>query len=249
MVDQRIAQRRRQVRRERRAARLHRTILIVVALGVAVTLLLLERSPLVAISEVRVTGVHVLSASDVAATSGLRTGTSLLRLDLDEAARRVVAMPFVESAAIVRVDPLTIEIRVNERQPAYVATRGRQHVVVDDDGVVVTRGTMDGLVGIDVGSGGLPDPGQRAASDTALGNAVAVAEGLPGPLGTRVMSLVAPAADRAVILLEDGTRVEVGRATQLDAKARALAVVLEDLAGRGVTSIDVRSPSSPVVTP
>ena len=223
--------------------------MVIVALAVAVTLLLVERSPLVAISTVEVSGVTVVTPDEVRTASGISPGMSLLRVDLDEAADRVEALPRVERAEVVRIDPLIIEIRVIERQPAYLARAGDTAVSIDDDGIVLAEGDVSGLVTVDLPSGTLPQPGASVDEVPAVANAVAVAEGMPGTLRTRIAGYRAEEADRALAVLDDGTVVELGRAEDLDAKARALSVVLEDLAGRTVSVIDVRSPSAPVVTP
>ncbi len=248
MVDDRIVQRRQLVRRERRRDRLHRTIAVLVVLAVAVGLLLVERSPLVAISDVGVVGVTEVDPEAVVAASGIRPGTSLLRVDLDEAAAAVADLPRIESAEVVRIDPLTVEIRVVERQPAYVARQGEQAVTIDDDGIVLSQDAPEGLVVIELEVGTLPAPGGSVNEVPALANALAVVEGMPGPLGPRIAGVRAAEEDRAVLVLDDATLVEMGRAQDLDAKARALAAVLEDLDGRVVSVIDVRSPTAPVVT-
>ncbi len=223
--------------------------MVIVALAVAVTLLLVERSPLVAISTVEVSGATVVTPDEVRTASGISPGMSLLRVDLDEAAARVEGMPRIERAEVVRIDPLTIEIRVIERQPVYLARAGDTAVSIDDDGIVLAEGDVSGLVTVDLPSGALPQPGASVDEVPALANAVAVAEGMPGTLRTRIAGYRAEEADRALAVLDDGTLVELGRAEDLDAKARALSVVLEDLAGRTISIIDVRSPSAPVVTP
>lgn len=248
VVDDRIVERRQLVRRERRRDRLHRTIGVLVVLAVAVGLLLVERSPLVAISQVNVVGVTEVAPEAVRAASGIRAGTSLLRVDLDEAAAAVAALPRIKSAEVVRTDPLTVQISVVERQPAYVAKRGDGTVTIDDDGIVLSRDAPDGLVVIELDDGTLPAPGESVNAVPALANALAVVEGMPGPLGPRIAGVRAIEDDRAVLVLDDGTLVEMGRAQELDAKARALAVVLEDLDGRVVSIIDVRAPTAPVVT-
>lgn len=222
--------------------------MVLVALAVAVALLLIERSPLVAISDVRVTGVDHLESARVVEVSGVRVGSSLLRVDLAAAARRVEELPLVREAEATRIDPLTVVIRVTERQPAFTATSDGRTVLLDDEGVVLRAGRMPGMATIEVSDGAVPAPGEAAGLGSALGNAVAVATGLPGTVTTRVVAWEAVSPDRAVAVLDDGTRVELGRATELAAKARALGVVLEDLAGRDVATIDVRSASAPVVT-
>lgn len=249
MVDERIARRRREVRQQRRRHRLHRTVAVVVLLAVAVALLVVERSPLVAISEVRVTGTAALAPEVVRDTAGIRPGTSLLRLGLGEAEARVEALPRVAEASVARVDPLTVEIRVVERIPTMVARRDDAAVLIDDQGVVVARGADDGLIPIVVEHGPLPSPGDSVASSPALANAVAAVLAMPGPLQTRIAGYRAVEDDRVVLELDNQALVEFGRADDVEAKARALAVVLEDLQDRAVTTIDVRAPSAPVVTP
>ncbi len=249
MVDERIAQRRRDVREQQRRRRFRRSVAALVALAVVVLLLIVERSPLVELAEVRVTGVDVVTPAQVRGAADLQLGTSLLRLPLDTARERVEALPRVDTADVSRVDPVTVEIHVEERVPTMAARRDDRWVLLDDDGMVLDRGRIDGVAKIVVEEGDLPAPGESVGSNAALANAVAFERQLPGPTRSRVASIRAVTDDRAVLVLRDDTRVEVGRATDVPAKARALGAVLEDLGGRPVTLIDVRAPSAPVVTP
>lgn len=248
MVDERIVERRQSVRRERRRDRLQRTILVLVALAIAVGFLLVERSPLVAISTVDVEGVTEVTPAEVRRSSGIAPGTSLLRADLAAAATSVEQLPRVKSAEVVRTDPLTVVISVVEREAKYLALRGDDGVTIDEEGIVLAHEQPAGLVVIELDKGVLPEPGASVASSPALANAVGVAEGMPGALGPRIAGVRADGPDNAVLVLDDGTLVKMGRAVDLDEKARALAVVLEDLAGRTVAVIDVKAPSAPVVT-
>ncbi len=249
MVDERIAERRRDVREQQRRRRLQRTVVVAVLLGLLVALLVVERSPLVELAEVRVVGTEVLDPDEVRRAADLELGTSLLRLPLAAAEQRVAALPRVRSVDIDRVDPVTVEIAVTEREPVVVARSGDDAVLVDAEGVVLAAEDAEGLVVIDVAEGELPAPGERAARNPALGNAIEIAGALPGPTATLVASIDALAEDRAILVLDDGTPVEFGRATDVDAKSRALAAVLEDLGGATVSAIDVRAPDAPVVDP
>lgn len=249
MVDERIARRRREVREESRRRRLRRSAVVVVLLAVVVALLVVERSPLVELAEVRVEGVRELTTTQVVDTAELPLGTSLLRLDLDGAQERVEALPRVRTAEVHRVDPITVEIRVVERTPTLVARRDDDAVLVDEEGVVLAAEDLDGLMVVQVESGDLPGPGQGVRANRALANAATFDQELPGPTRSLVASMRAVDEDRTILVLSSGTEVEVGRATEVAAKARALAAVLEDLEGRSVTSIDVRAPSAPVLVP
>lgn len=248
MVDRRIAERRRQIREQRRRWRLRRTatvVTLVVLLGLAYAV---ERSPLVALSEIEVAGVDRLTADEVRAASGLEPGTSTLRLGLDEAERRIERLPLVASADARRSDPLTVVVRVVERMPVAVAQAGKEHRLIDRDGVVIAEGASPGLVRIRLpDEASLPDPGEHVTRLPALGNAHAVLDGLSGPLRARVVRYHAAADDELTLLLEAGVRVRFGRAERVDEKVRALGAVLQDLGDTPVSIIDVRAPGAPVV--
>lgn len=244
-MDERIAERRREVREVQRRRRLRRTVFVVsavVLLGVAA---LIERSSLVALDEVEVTGTVRLSPDTVRAAAALPLGTSTLRLDLGAAEERVTALPLVLTADARRVDPLTVLIEVEERQPAYVARDGGDAVIVDRDGVAIAAGSEEPLPVVEVGR--LPEVGATVAAVPALANAHAAFIELSGPLRTDVVRYVATDRDDVDLILRNGTRVRFGRADRVDEKVRALGAVLEDIGDTAVSVIDVRAPLTPVV--
>jgi cell division protein FtsQ len=248
-VDERIAERRRQVRDERRRSRLRRTVTVAVLLTLLGLAVAVERSSLVALAEIRVEGTARLRPDTVVDAADLPLGTSTLRLRLGAAEQRVEALPLVAEATVRRLDPLTVLVSVQERQPVAVVTGGEAAALVDDDGIVIATGSESGLVVIDLGAIRPPTPGAHVTAVPPLANAHAAMQLLPGPLRTEIVRYDAVAGDDVQIVLADGTRVRLGRAERIDEKARALGAVLEDLDGRAVTLIDVRAPSRPVVQP
>lgn len=250
MVDTRIAERRAQVRREERSRRLRRTVLVASLLALLGIAYAIERSPLVALAEVRVQGAQRLDPSEVRRAAGLSLGTSTLRLRLAQVEARVEALPLVAEATARRLDPLTVLITVEERRPALVARRGERRVMLDASGRILAEGGEPGLVPILVlGEGGLPAPGEGVGSEPALAGAHRAWIGLSGPLRAEVVRLVARAPDEIDLVLARGTTVRLGRPDRLDEKVRALGSVLEDVGDRAVTVIDVRAPAAPVVVP
>lgn len=247
MVDERIAARRAEVREDRRRRRLRRTVLVASLLVLLVVGVLVERSSLVALAEVRVAGTERLDAATVREAADLELGTSTLRLPLDDARARVEALPLVASADVRRLDPLTVLVEVTERVPSVVVRRGGQRVLADDEGVVVERGGASGLPVIRLTSGALPDPGETLDASPAAANAHRALTALPGPVRSLVETYQARGADELDLRLHDGTRVRFGRADRVPEKARALGAVLADLDGRQVAVIDVRAPERPVV--
>lgn len=216
-------------------------------LAVAGALVLLERSSLVALAEVEVTGAQRLSAEEVRAAAALPLGTSTLRVDLGAAERRVEELPLVADASLSRRDPLTVRIDVEERVPA-LTVRGRAGpALVDAEGVVLGAGAMQELPTIVVRTGVVPSPGQSVSANPALGNAHAAYRRLPGPLRAEVVTYVADGSDELFLELARGSQVRFGRAERVDEKARALGAVLEDLGDRAPAAIDVRAPMTPTV--
>jgi cell division septal protein FtsQ len=246
VIDERIAERRKGVREQRRRSRLRRTVAIVVAVVVVVALVVVERSALVGLEEIRVTGVERLDAEEVREATQLRLGTSTLRLRLGRVEERVTALPEVHAARARRVDPLTVLVEVVERRPSLVVQGDGERVLLDREGVVLARGGQPGLPRI-VLDEAPPGPGATAADDPALANAVRGWRGLTGPLRAQVVRYLARGPDDLVLRLDSGIDVRIGRADRLDEKVRAMGVILEDLGDADISEIDVRAPSAPFV--
>lgn len=250
-MDERIAARRAEVRRAQRRRRLRRTLTLLVVLLAGVAAWVVDRSSVVALASVEVTGVERLTVGQVRAAAGLPVGSSTLRLPLAAARDRVTEIPAVDSAEVVRREPVVLEIRVEERQPVLQVTSRGGSAVLDADNVVF--GPFCVACGDDtlpevVVEGGVPTMGTEAGPLTPLGNAAVVAAELRPDLLAEVQVLRAPVdLDAFSVVLAEGTEVLIGRADRLPEKLRALDAVRSDLGARQVTTIDVRTPLAPVV--
>lgn len=246
MIDDRIAERRAEVRDERRRVRLRRTLTVAVVLGIVALLVAVERSPLVGLEEVQVVGTERLDDDTVREAASLELGTSTLRLRMGDARQRVEQLPLVRSAEARRVDPLTVEIAVVERQPALVAVGQGRSVLVDRDGVVMVEEDADGLATIEL-TGPPPEAGARVEEDPALANAHQAWRELSGPLRAEVERYVATGPDELSLILASGIEIRFGRADRVDEKVRAIGAVLGDIGDADVEVIDVRAPGAPVI--
>jgi cell division protein FtsQ len=246
MIDERIASRRQNVRAERKRARLRRTVRALVLVLFLVALVLLERSPLVALEDVRVTGTERLEQSAVVEASALEQGTSTLRLRLRAAERAVEELPLVRVASARRIDPLTVEIVVEERVPALQIRGAGVNAIADRDGIIILRGVATGVPEVWLPAVP-PQTGSSVDDDATLANAYNVWRSLSGPLRARVQRYVAAGPDELSLILIDGIEVRFGRAERVDEKVRALGAVLADVAGTDVAVIDVRAPRAPAV--
>lgn len=248
VVNERIAQRRAQVRAARRRRRLRRTVAVLVVLVVAVGLVLLERSSLVALAEVEVTGLERLDEGDVLAAAGVQPGMSVLRIRLGAIEEQVGALPLVEHVEVQRVGPLGLRIDVVEAAPALTARFPTSSVLVSEQGLVLGEGEAPGTPEVEV-RGRAPEAGQTVAASGTLAAAHEVVLSLPGPMLALVDHARVAAPDDVRLVLTSGVEVVWGDASRGDEKARALGAVLEDLDGRVVQLVDVRAPMAPTVTP
>jgi cell division protein FtsQ len=246
VIDERIAERRRLVRGQQRRFRLRRTLLVLIGLLVVVALVLVERSALVGLEEVQVDGTRRLDPDLVLEAADLELGTSTLRLQLGRVEDRVEALALVRDATARRLDPLTVLIEVEEREPALQVVGEGEAVLVDRDGVVLDDAELDGLPEIHL-TGPPPEPGETVAADPALANAHLAWRTLSGPIRAEVERYDATGADELTLWLRSGIEVRFGRAERVDEKVRALGTVLDDIAEAEVAAIDVRAPRAPVV--
>jgi len=123
------------------------------------------------IETAQVSGNRTLTVAEVLAIAGLRTGESLVGLDLGAARARLVANPRVREASVRRRLPGTVVVEIAERTPCVTARADRDYLV-DAEGVVVAivaagaRTDLPVLTGIEVSAGALT---ARGATDLAAG--------------------------------------------------------------------------------
>jgi len=93
-------------------------------------------TPVLRVQEVQVTGAQTLDAHSLAELADLK-GASMFTVPLDEAQKRLAALPMVKSVKAERRWPHTVRLVVEERQPwSYWYTEDDEYVV-DADGVVL----------------------------------------------------------------------------------------------------------------
>ena len=89
------------------------------------------------IGHLQVRGNHRLSTGEVLSlVEGLR-GQNILAVTLDSWQERLLSSPWVESAAIRRVLPSTLEITIHERTPMGIGRIGTALYLIDAKGVIV----------------------------------------------------------------------------------------------------------------
>ena len=200
------------------------------------------------ISSVVVTGTRLLSDREVEATAAV-SGINIFWLRQEEVARRLQALPAIESVQAGAYLPNRYEVRIAERTPVAGWIRGGATWLVDAEGRALR--SVDAPPSL---------PTIRDADPTPLPTGTAVDRGALATLFRlqevllRVAGLSARefeySADAGVSVLTDaGVRVVFGRGEDLDWKVTALVAVRRELERQGQRAelIDVRFKDRPYV--
>src|SRR5574341_333603 len=124
------------------------------------TYLWTERTGLFQITGVDVKGVRQLAEEDVKAIAGVFTGQNIFKADIQEAAQRARANPWVKEVKIERKLPNRIGMVIEERMPAVILETPAGRYLAAGDGVVIARLGKDGH-----GAWLLPVVSMKAAAD------------------------------------------------------------------------------------
>ena len=224
--------------RARRWLAWRRVVVAVLLLAVVVgSLWLVFLSSALAVQGVKVEGTQVLDPRAVRRAAAVPTGTPLATVDLDAIAQRVEGLAAVDSVDVSRSWPDAVRIDVTEREAVAVVQQGNALRGLDDQGVMFRRypSRPPSLPLIRMSGHARPD---------ALAEAARVAGSLPSSIAAKVDYVEVRTVDTISLRLRSGKPVRWGTADDSAAKARVLAVLLEQRA----SSIDVSVPGQPVIT-
>ena len=263
-MDARIRQRRMEVRRASMRRRRRMLGGVILAAAVAAAGVGITRSPLFAITGVRVEGVPAAQSEVVKDAAQIAKGENLMSANFDEALAATQALPWVADASIRRVPPSTVVIDVVPRKPVAVLAGDTGNWLVDRSGVVIAEAGAEKLPRIDLMTSAVPVPGSEIA-DPAATNALALYEALPrdvrdallaaeatGPRTMRVRVAVHELRKAGDFPAGKQTWVRMGTAGNVGEQVAVLRALLSQLraARQPVPSeIDVRVPANPVVIP
>lgn len=177
------------------------------------------------LDQVEVSGQHFASDSDILDAVDLPNVRSFLTFDTAAVRARIERLAWVDTAAIERLMPNRLAIRVTERRPFAAWERGAKDVLIDGTGrqlATVAKGQAPDLPRI---------AGEHAPEDA-----------------RRLLQLVAQYPDimqrlataervsgrRWRLVLHDGMRIEL----PAEADAAALAMLVEPHAGRRLLDVD-----------
>jgi cell division protein FtsQ len=218
---------------------------IVAGLLAALYAFWLRDSSLVAIEDVKVTGLTSRDSERVRVALA-STAETMTTLNVDERRLEEAAAAFPVVARVeARPDfPKGMTIDVVEHRPAAIAVAdGRRQPIAGDGSVLAGMPVEGDLPTIDL----WVDMPQRQLGPGAALDAARVAGAASPVIARRVDTLSREGSARGVVAeLEDGTELLFGAPEQLAAKWAAAIRVLADDEADGASYIDVRIPERPV---
>lgn len=119
-----------------KARRLSISIAILIVL---VSIYLFIHSAFFNIEKIYVTGYKTVTANEVTALAGIKTGTNIFEVNQDICSGAIKTHPMIKQADIVRHYPRTIEIHVAERKMWTVIPYSEGYICIDDEGVCLDR--------------------------------------------------------------------------------------------------------------
>ncbi len=243
-MDPRLRARRVEVARDVGRRRRYRILALLAITVLVVGGIVLARSAVFDVDQVRVVGLTRSDTRLVAETTGIPTGRAMVSVDPGPAEKRLEQLPWVANAVVTRQWPGTVEVRLTERRPVAIAGDGPGAVLVDRDGRIL--GPAAGTDGLPVAG---PDPVEGPGTFLPAGRrrVVRLLAELPASLRTETArGTIGPKG--LGLVLSDGIAVHLGDATRLRAKAEAVAVLLDQAGRATIATIDVSVPGSAALT-
>lgn len=229
----------------RRTRRRLLVAIVLAALLGALYMLWLRDSSLVAVDEVRVTGLTGRDAERVRVALASTAATmTTLHVEEDRLRDAAAAFPVVARIEAEPDFPHAMTIHVVEHRPVALAVAGGREQPLAGDGSVLEGIAVEGdLPTIDL----YVTMPQRRLGPGAARDAARVAGAAPPVISRRVESLAREGGARGVVAqLEDGTELVFGAPDRVAAKWAAAIRVLADDEAAGATYVDVRIPERPV---
>ena len=197
------------------------------------------------ISSVDVKGVRQLTEDSIRDIAGAFTGQNVFRVDIDAAARRARANPWVKDVRIHRRLPNRISMVITERAPAAVLDNGKSRYLVDEEGTVMEKILRENAAGLQLPLVQIKDciarPGD-VVSTGGMHEALALISELSSRGGWRIseVTIKADTPESITVLYADHEfKIGSGRFSE---KLRRLSEIMADAKQRGlaIAYVDLR---------
>ena len=234
-----------QIRKFTQANRLRRIVTLSSLGSVAVLVALVLATmftPLMAVQEIQVTGLHRLKAAQIqTAVKGLM-GKPLTMIDDAQLVARLSGFALIESFSTVALPPHTLQLNIQERQPIGVVSFGGNKYLYDPAGVQISPVANASRYPTIIVSGNPAHSSNfRAAVDVLLA--------LPATLYPSIYSIQATSKDDVRLTLRgvSNRRILWGDSARSLLKSKVLAALMKNVKHTATVTFDVSSPTAPTV--
>jgi cell division septal protein FtsQ len=221
------------------AAKLFGNLVFVIVMLVAVGIALYYGFLL---SDIVVMGNENYSSDYIVERSGLQLGTHMLFVDLDEAEENIAQDPYLQVDSVTYIFPSRVRIIVTERKAVAGIVGLDSNVIIDKNGYVLSMagGTdisdLIQVTGVIVSGYQL---GQRLGqgndfSTATLVQIISVLEQYDLASSIKSIDLTTPLA--ITMIAQNGLKIHVGQATELDTKMDVLARLLPQFFNKGISA-------------
>jgi cell division protein FtsQ len=185
-----------------------------------------------AVDQVRVSGNKETSEIDILERLDLDGWTSLVGFDAEAARARIAGLPWVKVAAVRKVYPDALEVRIEEREPFAIWQHGSQLAIVERSGRVIAPfdGGRHAVLPLVIGYG---------AAEQAAAFVDKIRQ--HPELAARVKGFIRVAERRWDMRLENGITIRLPETGEDVAIAEVLRLDREDgLLSRDIAAVDLR---------
>ena len=220
--------------------------IVLTALGSLVALIVLVLAtiftPLLAVENIKITGLQKIDEKKVAAAVKSQIGIPLALVTQQSVADQLSRFTLIESFSLVSELPHTLHIAISERQPICIVDVGGVSYLYDPAGVRLGQASYKDTYPRVL----IKDEPKTSAS---YSEAIDVLLALPAKLLPRISVIDAKSKDDVTMQLRGyaGQKIIWGDASQAALKSKVLAALIANQKQTDRVTFDVSSPTAPVV--
>jgi len=253
-VEDALLERRRALVKAQGRRRLGLLLAVVAAVAAVAGYWVLRMSPAFDVTSVRVSGAPPALQRQIEQTVAAATrGHSLLGMDGAAVARRVEAIPFVQSATVDRAFPHTLALRVVVYRPSAYATIGSQGYLIAADGRVLgtARTAPHGVPAVSLPDGTTLGVGGRTGDENVAAALTVLSAQTPSFIADvgRIGELI-PRSGTITAVVDRHIQLRLGTPDGLVEKMAVVERVMRRIQGAQRTNmayLDVSAPGRPAI--
>ncbi|MCT4621335.1 MAG: FtsQ-type POTRA domain-containing protein [Marinisporobacter sp.] len=212
-------------------------IFLIMILVCAVSFIIIFKTDIFRIKEVKVYGNTTLSKEEILGDSGIILGNHILKEKLNDLETNVYKNPYVKTVKVERKLPDQMIIQIVEREEEAAIPFMNEYLIIDEDGMVLRVSTNNGNLKVIKGlkfTNFIEGTILVVKDKEQLGKALEIVSGI-NKYEMFIQELDVVNKKDIVIKFTDDLICKVGEGNNLDYRLRVLKKVLEDLKQKKIT--------------